>query len=751
MSSDPSSVTLPSGNVVLLVLPPIGTAVSTASPVQSLPMYSEAPLTVQISTVLSDIEILPPPPCSSVAVTTAPLACASPLTERALRSQRRDALRALHDVVVTSSPTTVRSHGTLAESAIRAQNSNSCIRPFTPQRKISVYSYSTYATAPRVTTRVADHPPFTVHVASPREFSHLTPLRASRSDMSSTATSATASSKTSAMTAAPAPRTRTASPAHSAPLPLLDISPTPSTDLRANTGSRTGRTPGLRPAAPLPRTFPLSNDGPPPHLVCMAPIWYSLTPLQIAVMERASLNEVETGLAHAQVSDDPAVRAASGQTALVLGTAEHERVAASLRAELATLDHHYTTECHGLQESATAIKEMTRTHMEREARVASFKAQKQSKATALAKAERIQASFLAGLSAQQPAPPLSAAYAAPVAQQPRARAHLTTSVASDARQPPASANLATLVAPLRQPMALGTSTIPTVAAAPRPLGSTVPAPTRPLVPPADALARHTMQPPAPRESRDAPSSKPWSVVVSRPHRHPQPPPHYTPRNARYLELPVSKFMFRNREFPSALRAPKDRATEVHETLLELTRKRFRLDDALDLATKDRTTLSDRVVNATLRLRDLLEEACTTTDGAQWLRDTLRKIEAIRTNRMVSSASDSSATTGQCRREEPSSGRGNAKRATLSGSDSDSGPHPRRTGQNRRQTPPVMFHAAEHESGTPSFPPRVFRPRITQRLPSRAPDSSRVNAPDADPPPILEPDSRGGHGRGNSRR
>ena len=351
-------------------------------------------------------------------------------------------------------------------------------------------------------------------------------------------------------------------------------------------------------AAPLgyapPRHYhglsPSSMTDPPPHLVCMAPIWDTLTPLQMAAMERASLNEVETGLAHAQVSDDPPARTASDQTALDLGTAEHERVAAPLRAELATLGHHYTTECHGLQESATAIKKMTRTHMEREARVASFKVQKQSKDAALAKVERIQASFLAGFSAQQPAPPLSASYAAPAAQQPRARAHLTTSVASAPRQPPASANLATLVAPpVPQPTALGTSTVPTVTAAPRPPGSTAPAPTRPLVPPADALARHTMQQPAPRESRDAPSSTPWSVVVSRPHRHPQPPPPYTPRNARYLELPVSKFMFRNREFPSALRAPiKDHATEVHETLLELTRKRFRLDDALDLATKDRT-------------------------------------------------------------------------------------------------------------------------------------------------------------------
>ncbi|CAN0010924.1 unnamed protein product, partial [Ascophyllum nodosum] len=123
---------------------------------------------------------------------------------------------------------------------------------------------------------------------------------------------------------------------------------------------------------------------------------------------------------------------------------------------------------------------------------------------------------------------------------------------------------------------------------------------------------------------------------------------------------------------------------VHTTLFALTKQRYRLHEALDLATQDRTPLSDRVVNATLRLRDLLEAACDTTDGPQWLRDTLRKIETDRTNRTEPSASDSSTTTGQRRREEPSSGRGNSKRATLFGSDSDSGPHPQRTERDRRQ-------------------------------------------------------------------
>ena len=187
-------------------------------------------------------------------------------------------------------------------------------------------------------------------------------------------------------------------------------------------------------------------------------------------------------------------------------------------------------------------------------------------------------------------------------------------------------------------------------------------------------------------------------------------------------------MFKNKAFPFELRVPiKDHATEVHETLFDLTGKRYRLDRALALATKDNIPRSEQVVNATLRLRDLLDAACGTLTGEQWLLDTLRKFEMSRATRSESSsASDSSAPTGQRRREEPSSGRGNSKRATFSGSDSDSAPHPRRTERDRRQVPRVIFHTAETDSDTPSFPPRMFRPRVTQRLPSRTPISSTVH-------------------------
>ena len=207
---------------------------------------------------------------------------------------------------------------------------------------------------------------------------------------------------------------------------------------------------------------------------------------------------------------------------------------------------------------------------------------------------------------------------------------------------------------------------------------------------------------------------------------------------------MSKPMFRNKFFPSDLRLPiKELASAVHAALHYLTGDRCRLHYALDVATQDRTRLSDRVVNAILYLRDLLEPACRTPAGAQWVRETLRDAAAKpRLDRTDSSASNSSTTTGQHRREDPSSGRGNAKRATFSGtSESDSGQHPRRAGRDRldrRQVPPYIFHAAERNgSDTPPFPPRIFRPRGTERLPPRATNSSMKNASGADLPPSLQ--------------
>ena len=90
-----------------------------------------------------------------------------------------------------------------------------------------------------------------------------------------------------------------------------------------------------------------------------------------------------------------------------------------------------------------------------------------------------------------------------------------------------------------------------------------------------------------------------------------------------------------------------------------------------MATKDDSPFSARIVGDILRLCDLVRGCHATPDGARWIQNTLRDAAAHRhPPRTASSDSDSSAP-GQRRREDPSSGRGDAKRATFPGtSDSD---------------------------------------------------------------------------------
>ena len=121
MSSDSSSFALPSETDVLEVSPFTGLTACTAS---TAPQRSPAtrsrvaqngphntPLVKSISAVLLDIDTPPSPSSSSDLVTTEPLEYACPLTERALRYQRRDPLRATHDVAaLTPPPGTVRSN-----------------------------------------------------------------------------------------------------------------------------------------------------------------------------------------------------------------------------------------------------------------------------------------------------------------------------------------------------------------------------------------------------------------------------------------------------------------------------------------------------------------------------------------------------------------------------------------------------------------------------------------------------------------
>ena len=204
-------------------------------------------------------------------------------------------------------------------------------------------------------------------------------------------------------------------------------------------------------------------------------------------------------------------------------------------------------------------------------------------------------------------------------------------------------------------------------------------------------------------------------------------------------------MFKNKHFPFDLRLPlKDLASNVNITLVLFPGGRSRLRFALQLATQDRPPLCDRLVDDILHLCQFLDRAHAIPDGARWVRETLRDAAAPhRPDRTESSASDSSTSTRRRRREEPYSGRGNSKRATLSGtSDSDSRQHPRRAGRDRldkRQVPPRIFHAMEHnDRDAPPFPPRISRCREhAQRLPSRVATTSAEYAPGADSPSSMQ--------------
>ena len=229
---------------------------------------------MSISAVLLDIDALPSPSASSDIVTIEPLECASPLTERALRYQRRDALRATQDVVAPISP-----HGTVRSNAIlqkivpaKFPNLYCSNITFTPQRNAPVpgklHEHSMTATIPRVTTTLmAEQSPFTTcSMCPPRDFSPPAPLRAFRSMSSLTTSAAKNPSKAAStsmdktMAASPSAaknpsktasasmeKTMAAPPSTSATHPPLSTSPVASTAFRDISGSGTGRTRGVRP------------------------------------------------------------------------------------------------------------------------------------------------------------------------------------------------------------------------------------------------------------------------------------------------------------------------------------------------------------------------------------------------------------------------------------------------------------------------------------------------------------------------
>ena len=150
--------------------------------------------------------------------------------------------------------------------------------------------------------------------------------------------------------------------------------------------------------------------------------------------------------------------------------------------------------------------------------------------------------------------------------------------------------------------------------------------------------------------------------------------------------------------------------------------------AVQQATQEGTPVCDYLVDDILRLRDLLDTADATPDGAEWVRDVLRKAAASRRpTRTTCIGSDTSSCAGPRRGDDPSSGRGNSKRASLTEtSDSDDRQPRGRHHPDKRQVTARIYHATDDNSDAPSFPPRIFRYRNRSRRPH-----PRVATPRAD--------------------
>ena len=202
-------------------------------------------------------------------------------------------------------------------------------------------------------------------------------------------------------------------------------------------------------------------------------------------------------------------------------------------------------------------------------------------------------------------------------------------------------------------------------------------------------------------------------------------------------------MFVNKFLPADIRKPiKELASDVEAAFRTLHISKCHLRFAVQMANQDGTPLCDYLVDDILRLCDLLDRAYATPAGAGWVREALRQAAASRRPaRTTFSGSDTSSSAGPRRREEPSSGRGNSKRATLTEtSDSDDrqlrhqGRHPP-----DRQVTVRIYHATDDDSDAPPFPPRIFRHRTRSRRPHPRVETPRtdITAPVTNDLPSLQ--------------
>ena len=196
---------------------------------------------------------------------------------------------------------------------------------------------------------------------------------------------------------------------------------------------------------------------------------------------------------------------------------------------------------------------------------------------------------------------------------------------------------------------------------------------------------------------------------------------------------MSKLMFINKLFPADLRKPiKELASHINAAFRALHGDKCLLRFPIQLATQDGAPLCDYLVDDILRLRDLLDRAYATPAGAEWVREAPRQAAAPRRpTRTTSSCSNTSSFAGPRRRDEPSSGRGNSKRATLTETSDSDDRQPRHQGRHRpdnRKVTARIYHATEDDSDAPLFPPRMFRYRTRSRRPHPHVAPPRADSP-----------------------
>ena len=661
----------------------------------------------QLLAILSDIDATPSP-VASPATAAQQSVDASPLTERALRYHRRDAFRTdrnnVAPVPLPSSTNPLDDFGAEMHEKDRLDLTPAPPRELlhsTIQNKIPslgpeqyrstsfhslprmLFEYNTPAIFPRVTRAVhmTEQRSLSGGLRSlPRAPSPPAPSRAFRS-MSSSSTTSSAPK-----TAATGPRPSapgTASPRLAAQPEHLQgtSSPVASSTLRAISGSGTDRTHGLRPDSPVPpRACMGDHYRPPAHLGYLNQVWDSMEPALRDRLGSISLHDAETSLALARATADVDGPGRTAADACALSVAEEE----------------YTLVLHPLQARAASLASE---HADLSGRLRQNETQRRSTAAEMATAGRhhlrITSTFGAG--SRQPPP----ARATTRSAAPAASVTFSTPTASQWRHTAASAPL--------QHQAPATSTGSTAPPAAPATGSTMPSP-----PPPAARVPFT-------------TAAPWSTVAAR--RPRQPPP--TPRDDRYLDLRLSRLMHVNSFSPADSRKTINAlASQVEATIKSLRIDHRTLRLAVELATQDGSGLCGPLVHDILRLRDLVDRAYATPAGAGWVREVLDPAAAPRRPaRSASSSSDTASSARLSRRDDPSSGRGNSKRATLSETSDSDDRHLRYQGRHhpdKRQITARIYHAADDDSDAPSFPPRIFRYRNRSRRPH-----PRIATPRAD--------------------